>query len=154
MDNSSEYEEARLCAHRVLRSRERTSSDLNKRLTEKGHSQEVVQQIVKRFIEVGLVDDKRYVELYIRESQRSGKGWRRIQHELRQRGIPTEDLELLEPPLDEEELERAKSILERLHIETTHKDREKALRRLHNKGYNIDIAKKAIAEFTQENRDW
>jgi len=135
------YEEARQFAHRILRRREKTSHELLKRLQEKGHDLEASKKVVERFTEVGLVDDVRYTEIYIRSAQCSNKGWQRILRELKQRGIDTENLE---HPLDEEELERAARVIERLRLET-HKDREKALRRLLNKGFSYDIAKRAIS---------
>ncbi|MCL2437659.1 MAG: RecX family transcriptional regulator [Coriobacteriia bacterium] len=135
------YEEARKCAHRIIKAREKTSHDLLKRLQEKGYSLGASEDVVKRFIEVGLVDDLRYTELYIRSAQYSCKGWSRIVRELRQRGI---DTEYLDPPLEEDELERARAVIARLSLDT-HKDRDKALRRLQNKGFSYGVAKQAIS---------
>ena len=135
------YEEARKCAHRIIKAREKTSFELLKRLQEKGHSLVVSERVVERFIEVGLVDDLRYTEIYIRSAQSANKGWQRILRELRQRGIDTEHLEA---PLDEEELERAGFTIARLEVDT-HKSREKALRKLVTRGYSYGIAKQAIA---------
>jgi len=137
----SAYEEARKCAHRIIKAREKTSYELLKRLQEKGHSLAVSEKVVERFVEVGLVDDRRYTEIYIRSAQGSNKGWKRILRELQQRGIDTEHLET---PFDEDELERAICTIARLSL-ATHKDREKALRRLITRGYSYDIAKQAIA---------
>ncbi|MCL2379414.1 MAG: recombination regulator RecX [Coriobacteriia bacterium] len=147
MTDETAYEEARLCAHRIVRKREKTTHELRTRLIEKGHDSDVSQQVVDRFIDVGLVDDQRYIELYIREAQHNCKGWRRIKHELRQRGIADADIELLESPSDEEELERALTVIERQTI-TDQKDRERALRKLQNKGYSFDIAKQALAKIS------
>jgi len=139
--NDTAYEEARKCAHRIVKAREKTSHELLKRLQEKGHSLAVSEKVVARFVEVGLVDDARYTEIYIRGAQSVNKGWQRILRELQQRGIQTE---YLEAPLEEEELERAQCTIERLIIET-HKDREKALRKLVTRGYSYGIAKQAIS---------
>jgi len=141
MTEETAYEEARKCAHRIIKAREKTSHDLLRRLQEKGHSLTVSEQVVERFTEVGLVDDARYTELYIRNARYSNKGWKRIVHELKQRGV---DTEYLEPPLEEDEIERAVTVIESLSLET-HKDREKALRRLQGKGFTYGIAKRAIS---------
>ena len=135
------FEEARKCAHRIIRAREKTSFELLKRLQEKGHNKEDAQAVVERFVEVGLVDDTRYTEIYIRSAQSSNKGWQRIVRELNKRGI---DTELLEPPPEDEELERASAAIERLSV-ATHKEREKALRRLVARGFSYGVAKQAIA---------
>jgi len=135
------FEEARKCAHRIIRAREKTSFELLKRLQEKGHNKEDAQAVVERFVEVGLVDDARYTEIYIRGAQSSNKGWQRILRELNKRGI---DTELLEPPPEDEELERASAAIERFSV-ATHKEREKALRRLVTRGFSYGIAKQAIA---------
>ena len=135
------FEEARKCAHRIIRAREKTSFELLKRLQEKGHNKEDAQAVVERFVEVGLVDDTRYTEIYIRGAQSSNKGWQRILRELNKRGI---DTELLEPPPEDEELLRAREAIERFGV-TTHKEREKALRRLVTRGFSYGVAKQAIA---------
>ena len=135
------FEEARKCAHRIIRAREKTSFELLKRLQEKGHNKEDAQAVVERFVEVGLVDDTRYTETYIRGAQSSNKGWQRILRELNKRGI---DTELLEPPPEDEELLRASVAIERFSV-ATHKEREKALRRLVTRGFSYGIAKQAIA---------
>ena len=135
------FEEARKCAHRIIKAREKTSFELLKRLQEKGHNKEDAQAVVKRFVEVGLVDDTRYTEIYIRGAQSSNKGWQRILRELNKRGI---DTELLEAPSEDEELERARETIERFSV-ATHKEREKALRRLVTRGFSYGIAKQAIA---------
>jgi len=135
------YEEARLCAHRILKRREKSSHELLTRLQEKGHSPQISLKVVERFADVGLVDDERYTEIYIRSAQAANKGWHRIVRELGQRGI---DTEYLEPPFDEDELERAGLVIARLPLETL-KERDKALRRLVTKGFSYDIARQAIA---------
>ena len=140
------YEEARKCAHRIIKAREKTSHDLLKRLQEKSHGRKMSEKVVERFIEVGLVDDERFSEIYIRSAQYSGKGWQRIVRELQQKGI---DTQCLEPPLDEEELERANQVIARFAIET-YKDRQKLLRKLVTRGYSYGIAKQAIAAKVSE----
>lgn len=141
-----QYEKARETAHRILKSREKSSSELLKRLQEKGHDATSAKKVVQRFIDVGLIDDERYCELYIRNAQYSNKGWFRIVQELRQRGI---EVDYLDPPLFEEELERAQNVIVRLPLETI-KQREKALRRLVTKGHSYDVAKKAISNRLKE----
>jgi len=138
--NQEAYEEAKKCAHRILRARDKTSYELRKRLQEKGHGAEVADKVVERFVEVGLVDDERYLEFYLLSARASHKGWQRVLRELEQKGIDTEGLA---PPEPEEELDNALAVIERLPI-TTYKEREKALRRLVNKGYNYGIAKRAV----------
>ena len=135
------YEKARESAHRILKAREKSSSELLKRLQEKGHDRQSAESVVKRFVDVGLIDDERFRDMYIRSAQYSNKGWHRILQELKQRGI---DTEYLEPPPYEEELQRAQQIIARLPVETI-KQREKALRRLVTKGHGYGVAKRAIA---------
>jgi len=143
------YEEARTCAHRILRQREKSEHDLLKRLQEKGHTLAAAEKVVERFKDVGLVDDARFTETYISSAQYSGKGWYRILRELRQRGI---DTELLEPPPDEEELERASQVITRLPVSTL-KEQERALRRLVTRGYGYGVARQAIAARVKEFND-
>lgn len=137
---NEEYEEAKQCAHRILRARDKTSFELNKRLQEKGHSAEAAEKVVARFVDVGLVDDERYREIYVRSAQASGKGWYRITRELERKGLETKDLT---EPSPEEELDRACKVIDRLTI-SNYKERERALRRLISRGFSFDTAKRAI----------
>lgn len=79
----------------------RTRTDLAKRLAEKGHVSTVIEPVLDRLAEVGLVDDVEYARAFL--AGRWGRrpaGWKRLQQELRSRGVGDADVlaarELLE----------------------------------------------------------
>lgn len=76
---------------RLLSVRERTESELLKRLLEDGYSEDVARETVARLAETGLVDDSRFAETMARvliDSRRLGRS--RAFRELTRRGIDEE----------------------------------------------------------------
>ncbi|HEY3217189.1 MAG TPA: regulatory protein RecX [Candidatus Eisenbacteria bacterium] len=84
---------AREAALRLLERTRRTRSDLARRLREKGYASPVVEEVLDRLAAVGLVDDTEYARAYL--AGRWGRrpaGWRRLEQELRRRGVSIEDV--------------------------------------------------------------
>jgi regulatory protein len=140
--NAAEAQQARERALRLLNARDRSAHELRTRLSQDGYSARVVDALVARYIEVGLIDDARYTESFVNSALAARKGWRRICRELERRGIATADVT---PPKPDDELQRALSVIERLPV-STGKERERALRRLVTKGYAYEVAKRAIEQ--------
>jgi len=138
--DAGDYEEAKERVLRILNARDRTSHEILTRLRDDGYNEEVVERLVARFTEIGLIDDERYTEFYLAAARASNKGWYRITRELRGKGI---DVGELTPPDADEEAERAFTIIERLSV-TTPKERERALRRLTTKGFSYEVALRAL----------
>jgi regulatory protein len=136
----AELEQARERALRILNVRDKTDFEMRKRLSQDGYGKKTVDAVVDRLVEVGLIDDARYTELFISNAQVARKGWRRVCRELQMKGI---DIDTLEPPDSEEELMRAHALIARLPVET-YKEQQRALRRLITKGYDFALARKVI----------
>ncbi|MDR1015940.1 MAG: recombination regulator RecX [Coriobacteriales bacterium] len=137
--------------------RERSTKELVERLSRAGldargrgeprFSAAEIERAIARATQAGLVDDKRFAELYIRSKQASGWGRRKIENGLSRAGI-----KLAEEPgypdaffdSDDLELDRAKNDLAHYHSHA--KDQYGArLRHLLSHGFSYDIAKQAIA---------
>lgn len=113
-DRSQDLAAAREAALRLLERTRRTRTDLTRRLRQKGFASRTIEEVLERLRGVGLVDDAEYARAFL--SGRWGRrpaGWRRLEQELRRRGIGPEDVargrELLEAergPLDELSLAR------------------------------------------------
>ncbi|HKQ57642.1 MAG TPA: regulatory protein RecX [Candidatus Eisenbacteria bacterium] len=87
-------EAAREAALKLLDRRRLSRVDLTRRLRDKGFDGAIVTQVVERLAGVGLVDDVEYARTFI--SERWGRrtaGWRRLEQELRGRGIAAEDID-------------------------------------------------------------
>jgi regulatory protein len=86
-------EKAREAALRLLERTRRTRSDLARRLRDKGHAPAMVDALLDRLAGVGLVDDIEYARAYL--AGRWGRrmaGWRRLENELRRRGVTAADV--------------------------------------------------------------
>ena len=84
----------REAALKLLERTRRTRLDLSRRLTDKGYQPGVIDAVIERLTEVGLVDDAEYARAWL--SGRWGRrpsGWRRLQQELRMKGVSDDDVE-------------------------------------------------------------
>jgi regulatory protein len=81
----------REAALKLLERSRRTRADLSRRLREKGYAAAIVDQVIGRLGSVGLVDDAEYALAYLAERWgRRAAGWRRLEADLRRRGIDGE----------------------------------------------------------------
>ena len=103
-ERASDPAAAREAALRLLERTRRTRSDLVRRLREKGYAPAVIEQVLGRLSDVGLVDDVEYARAYIESrSRRRMAGWRRLAQDLRARGVSTEDVAAARARLEERE---------------------------------------------------
>jgi regulatory protein len=80
-------------ALRMLTRREHSSAELKAKLQEKGCVDEVAGAVVAQLAVERLVSDERFVEALISARRRRGFGPVRIRHELREKGIPAEQID-------------------------------------------------------------
>jgi len=84
----------REAALKLLERTLRTRSDLQRRLHEKGFDAAAVSDVLDRLAEVGLVDDVEFARAWLAGRWgRRPSGWRRLQQELRVKGVSQEDAE-------------------------------------------------------------
>jgi regulatory protein len=78
----------RLCAVR-----DRSVQELRERLASDGYMHETIDGCLKRAVDCGLVDDRRFSESLIRSRLRAGKGESIVRRDLKKHGIVPEELE-------------------------------------------------------------
>ena len=92
-DPAADLAATREAALRLLERTRRTRSDLARRLREKGFAPERIQEVLDRLQGVGLVDDAEYARAFLAERWgRRAAGWRRLEMDLRRRGVAAEDI--------------------------------------------------------------
>jgi regulatory protein len=103
-ERSTDVGACREAALRLLERQRRTRADLERRLAEKGFSGATAAQVLDRLAGVGLVDDVEYARAFMagRRARRSA-GARRIEQELRARGVSAEAIEAASARLDAEQ---------------------------------------------------
>jgi regulatory protein len=90
-ERARDPEAAREAALALLERTRRTRSDLARRLREKGYVAGVIEQVIERLGSVGLIDDTEYAHAFLAERWgRRAAGWRRLEQDLRRRGIDGE----------------------------------------------------------------
>ena len=86
-------ERCREDALRLLERQRRTRADLARRLVDRGHAPAVVDAVLARLAEVGLVDDAEYARAWLAgRLHRRMAGWRRLEGELRAKGVAAGDI--------------------------------------------------------------
>jgi len=141
---TNEPQLARDRALQLLGYRERSSQELTQRLHRDGYPDGIVDEVVSRFCEVELVDDRRFASAWIRSRVSAGYGLRRIKRELREKGVADDVVEdaVVESEL-EDELLRARAAL-RGRAPRDSKEREKLVRRLVGRGFDLRVAVDAV----------
>lgn len=125
----------------LLSVREYSRSDLQKRLAQKGYSNELIHSVLEELSTQNLQSDARFVENYIRMRKRRGYSIQRIRLELEQRGI---ERHLMLPFLEEAREDWQQHILDvwekKFHGKqpTLLADRAKQFRFLQYRGFTID----------------
>ena len=98
---------ARNAALRLLAVRERSAMELRTRLRQKGFHADVIVSVLDRLQETKLQDDARFGAQFVEAATRRGKAGRRIQMELRARGLSEE--EAAQAATEDPESERARA---------------------------------------------
>ena len=104
---------ARDAALRLLSVRERSTVELRTRLRQKGFEAEVIAAVVGRLQETELQSDSRFGTQFVESATRRGLGTRRIQTELRARGLSKEEAARAATEDPEAELARARDLAQR-----------------------------------------
>ena len=141
---------ARSKAEELLNRRDYSSSELAAKLREAGYHPSVADEVVARFVEVGLLDDKRFAELFARSKAAAGWGRIKIERELTRRGVDATQLEGWPSGyLEEDESETAFALASRRRLSGKN-DFQKLVRFLCGRGFPMgvamDAAKRVLAE--------
>ncbi|MEU4480105.1 regulatory protein RecX [Micromonospora sp. NPDC023966] len=146
-----EAELAREICLRQLAVRPRTRAELAGALAKRGVSEEVAEQVLDRYDEVGLVDDAAFARAWV-SSRHTGRGLARraLANELRQRGVDGEVASEALDELDEEtEAETARALVERK-LRSSRGEPDAVFRRLvgmlARKGYPAGVAIRAVKD--------
>ena len=83
----SVYKTVRKKAMDLLMRREHAVAELQKKLNARDYDAGIVAEVVEQLANEGLVSDDRFTEAFVRYRRNSGYGPRRIQSELRERGV-------------------------------------------------------------------
>ncbi len=146
-------ERALAIAYRYLARRERTVSEMRRRLERAALDPDVCDRAIVTLLEHGSLDDARFVRLFV-EEKRELEGWGRIRirETLISRGIERETADAeLETVRAEDELERALGLLRRRFLAPPRgrRERDRALGMLLRRGFELDLALEALSGYAR-----
>ena len=140
-----------ICLHQ-LEHAPRTRAELAATLRRKGVEDEVAEQVLARFADVGMIDDALFAQLWV-TSRHRGKGLagRALSQELRRKGVPDETAAQAVAALDpERELATARELVDRRLRATAGLPVDARVRRLAGmlarKGYPPGLAFRVVRE--------
>lgn len=149
-------EAARLICLRLLASRPRTRAELAGALRRRRVTADIVESVLGRFTEVGLIDDAAFARAWV-ESRHHGRGLARraLAAELKQRGVAAEDVrEAVASLRPEDEIETARRLVARRVAATRGRPLPVRVRQLvgmlARKGYPAGVAYRVVREALQD----
>lgn len=127
--------------------RERTCSELVKRLKKAGFTEEEAAEAVESAQRCGLVDEDRFTRAYIRGKSQLGWGKAKIIQRLQVEGVPQQVIASCEDefPTGDAELEQALRELSKRGC-TSKNPYASYMRRLVGKGYSYETASRAVKQ--------
>ena len=153
-ERASDADACREAALKLIERTRRTRSDLERRLADKGYVRAIIGPVVERLAEVGLVDDVEYARAWLAGRWgRRPSGWRRLQQELRAKGVADTDIESARAILAErdgapDEVESAARLVEQAARRMAGLDPQKRRQRLYallaRRGYSADVIRRAL----------
>ncbi|GAA2245348.1 hypothetical protein GCM10010145_10190 [Streptomyces ruber] len=149
-------ERARAICLRLLTGTPRTRKQLADALRKRDIPEDVADQVLSRFEEVGLIDDSAFADAWV-ESRHHGRGLARraLARELRTKGVDSTLIDQAVARLDSDQEEAtARELVTRKLRSTRGLDRDKRLRRLAGmlarKGYSQGLALKVVRQALEE----
>lgn len=146
-------EEAFQRALKLLNHRMRSAAEIQKNLRSHQLPEETIKNVVDRLQRSGLVDDRRFAELWIENRNEFRPRSRRALYvELRQRGVPAEIIEVVLENLDEGELAYQAAAKQFRKVER--KDKLEFRRKLNEflarRGFSYDVIAPVVARLWSE----
>ena len=140
--------ELRARALRLLARREHTHKELESKLAPHAGSSAELQSLISGLKQKNQFSEERYAEERARKLSRK-YGAARIRQDLKAKGVPAELIERFSSSSDE--LQKAKSILERKYRgpATTREEKAKRMRFLQGRGFSSDAIRSALDEREQ-----
>lgn len=142
--------EARACYATLidmLSRRDHATKEAADKLASYGYRRQAIDSAVARATASRYLDDGRFVSNFIDERKARGWGRRKIEAELKRRGIDVADIDDYPDAYftEENDLERARALLERRSIPTTNAF-ERLVRFLMSRGFSYGVAAEAVRE--------
>lgn len=138
----------------ILNRRDHSIGEIRCKLASYGYREIEIDQAVDRAVEAKFLDDARFSSFFIDERKRRGWGRRKIEMELKRRGVDPNAIPGYPEVFfsDEDDVERASALLRRKQVPDS-RPYEKLVRHLLGKGFTYSIASEAVKQrLSSDNR--
>ena len=153
---SDPREVGRVIALRQVETKPRTERELHETLCGRGIPPEIADEVVARFVEVGLLDDRAYARLWVESRMRSrGLGMASLRRELRSHKVPDEIIDEVLSEVDADEALQAavaqvRGRVARCQVPLGLADERRLVNFLMRRGHGLDAARAAISAAVDE----
>lgn len=150
MTESDPREVARIIALRLLDAKPRTEGELAAALCDRGIPSDVADELVARYVDVGLLDDRAYARLWVESRMRSrGLGTTALRQELRRHKIPDPLIEETLAEVDPGDsvaaaVDSVRGRVARCSLPLSQKDERRLLGFLMRRGHGLDRAREVL----------
>ena len=153
--HADQLEVAREIALRLLALRARTRVELETAMKRRGVPEAAMTEVIERFTELGLVDDRAFSDQWVEGQQRRMRSTKALRHELREKGVDTEIIdEALEAVGGEQEYAAALALARKRASATRNLPADVRRRRilgvLARRGFSGQVAYRAVDEALAE----
>lgn len=140
---NEEFDQGKDYAMRRLSIRECSSHDLRLKLSQKGISQHVIEDIISDLKNRNYLSDERFAEMLVRQQARGAKGTRYIQQKLREHKIElgvSQIQEIANEECEYNELENARAFIQKKYPQyaSDPKYYRRAMGALQRRGFSMD----------------
>lgn len=139
----------------LLARKDYSRAQLEQKLKQRGCAAEFIDPLLNQFAELGYQSDQRFVEAQVRQRLEQGQGRRKIEFELRNKGVSSD---LIRQTIDAAEVDPHKQALEYLRrrygtqLAADQKERAKRTRHMVGRGFSYDEISYAF-RYQAENPD-
>lgn len=132
-------------ALKLLGYRERSASEVHRKLRDSGFPDSVSRAVVERFSDIELIDDVRFASAWTRSRRSGGYGERRIARELADKGVAPDIIAAaLEADDGTDEADRALTAL-RGKVPGDRAESQRLTKKLLGRGFSLSVARDAVS---------
>ena len=130
----------------LITRREHSRGEINSKLRLRGYSQEIIDKVIETCLQLQLLDDKKFTEIYVKELRNKGLGINRIKIQLLKKQINNDIIKTIlnDKTVSDEQFQQAEKVLKRK-LQTLKREKDprkrkhKALRFMYYRGYPTEI---------------
>lgn len=148
----SEYRRAKSRALWYLDRADRTEKGLYRKLCEAGFDKKASAAVVARFVEVGLLDDRRFAENFAERCKDANISPRETVRKLYEKGIPYDMAKETVSKTETDEETQIRALIEKKYARKLELENgaEKVYAALIRKGFSFSAVKKALKKYSEE----